>query len=178
MLTGRSLLIKGALLTAVWVAGSPALATPVDSDLVGRLAQCRGIPVAAERLACFDEAVGRLVEAAAREDVIVVNREDVRRTRRSLFGFSLPKLPLFDARPGAQAADEVRELETTIRSARSAGYGIWSITLAEGGTWLTTEPSRRLDPRAGQSMRLERGPLGGYMANINGARAVRVRRVD
>lgn len=171
-------MIQAALIAAALTANSPAAAVPSGSDLVGSMANCRGISNDAERLTCFDRTVGRLVEAAAREDVIVVDREEVRRTRKSLFGFSLPKLPLFNGRSGAQGTDEVRELETTIRSSHPAGYGLWSMTLAEGGTWQTTEASRRLDPRAGQSVHLERGPLGGFMANIAGARAVRVRRVN
>lgn len=170
----RTLLIQAAMIAAALTVSSPT----GGSDLVSSLADCRRISDAAKRLNCFDRAVGTLVEAAAREDVILVDREEVRRTRKSLFGFSLPKLPLFNARAGAQGTDEVRELETTIQSSQPAGYGLWSMTLAEGGTWQTTEASRRLDLRAGQSVHLERGPVGGYMANIGGARAVRVRRVN
>ena len=59
-------------------------------------------PVAdnAERLACFDKAVGTIVAASDSDDLRIVDREEVRETRRKLFGFALPDLGIFGRRDG------------------------------------------------------------------------------
>ena len=168
----------------VVMAASPASATdPVGRPkVVDDVVRCRAISEPAARLACYDAAATTLTEATDNQTIVVLDKAEVQRTRRSLFGFTLPKLPFFgNDRDGKNETKEdkaeVRELATTIRSVAPSGYGLWSLTLAEGGTWRTTEPSRSLEPRAGQSIVIKRGPVGGYMAKVDGERAVRIQRI-
>ena len=107
-------------------AGLAALATPVAaqrtggaSPLVDAVVACRTETGEARRLACFDRAAAALGAASGRGELVVLGREDVRRTRRSLFGFNLPDAPLF----GGRIKDEpVREIEAVIKGVRGDGY--------------------------------------------------------
>src|SRR5690348_11471763 len=70
--------------------GNAPQATPVS-----KLVECRKIADPAARLQCYDAGVDNLNAAVKSGSIVVVDREDVRKTRRSLFGFTLPKLPFF-----------------------------------------------------------------------------------
>ena len=158
---------------------APAVAQPAAtaSGHLAALERCRAIADPARRLACFDASAGALVQAARRGDATIVDRSEVRQVRRSLFGFSLPKLPFFRGDESAGEAAEV--LETRITAVRDLGYGRFRITLADGNAvWETTESFATFSPpRAGQAIRLKRGALGRYTLTINGQRGVSGRRV-
>lgn len=156
------------------VALSVAAPTP-STQALGPVLDCRSERNDQARLRCFDAAAAALVAATDAGTIVVVDREDIRRTRRSLFGFSLPKLPFF---AGDKSQDDEPDVtEATIASARSLGADQWSFVLADGAVWRTTEASRNATPRAGTSVRLKKAALGSYMASFGGARSVRAMRV-
>jgi hypothetical protein len=159
------------------LAGSAAAAQPGGSRLdptVGAIAACRQIADPAQRLACFDKAAAGLTTAVEQGEVAVVTREQANTTRRSLFGFAVPDFPFFKRKSGDE---ELREIKTTIVSAREYGPGKHRIQVAEAnGVWETTETLRR-DPEAGQPVRITRGALGSYWIKIANQREVRARRV-
>jgi len=147
------------------------------SPLVIAIDRCRQIQEPMQRLACYDDAAGALVKATASGEVSVVDRTEVRRARRSLFGFSMPRLPFFS---GDTTANEVQnKLESTVTSVRPLANGYYRITIAENGaTWETSETNVSFDPpRLGQKIEILRGPLGSYFLRINGQVGVRGRRV-
>ena len=138
-------------------------------------------------LACFDKAARSLQSATQSRDVVVLDRAEVKRTRRSLFGFTLPSLALFgnggSDKPGAAAReddkDEIRELETTIRRSTEQAYGRYTLVLEEGGTWRTTEPwGRGNEPEPGIKVTIKHGALSRYTLRIPGGRPVGVERVN
>jgi hypothetical protein len=152
-------------------------------DQLDAVIRCRAIADGAERLRCFDAAVGRLADATERHDIVVVDRAQVRETRRRLFGFSLPRIRLFggggDHDDNAGEAEEVRELRGVVASATS-GRGRsarWVITLEDGGTW-TQVDDRPLAiwPERGTAVVIRRGIVGNYMMEVAGQPAIRVRR--
>jgi hypothetical protein len=175
MLAATALLGPGPAAAQTRPAQTPA-AQPTGSDLVNALAACRGIGDAARRLACYDDTASRLTQAVGRNDVVVLDREDIRRTRRSLFGFQLPRLPIFGG--GArEVAEAPEEITATIASVRSLGFDKWQVALEDGAVWQTTEGNPYLQaPRAGNNVVIRRGPLGSYMMKIQGQRAVRAMR--
>ena len=148
-----------------------------QSPLVDALTRCRAQSEDAARLRCYDAAAGALTAAAVRGDVVVVDQQDLKKARRSLFGFSVPKLPFFG---GDRSADEqADELTANIKSARNVGNGKWQVRLEDGALWETTEASSAIrDPKAGNAVVIKRGALGGYMIRIAGQRALRVKRVS
>ena len=157
---------------------STAAAAPKDTELplVRSLVDCQRQSDDAARLRCYDAAVAALSEATTSGKVVMVDREDVRKTRRSLFGFSLPKLPFF--RGDKSSEDQQDELTAKVASAGSVGYGKYRIKLEDGALWETTEGSSVIKgPDAGDTVVIKKGPLGSYMMRIAGQRALRAKRV-
>jgi hypothetical protein len=146
------------------------------SDLLNAVTACRGIGDAAQRLACYDEAATRLTQAVGRNDVVVLDREDIRQTRRSLFGFHLPRLPFLGggAREVAETPDEIT---ATVSAASNIGYDKYRIRLEDGAVWQTTEASPSVTPpHAGSSVVIRRGAMGNYFMRIDGQRSLRAMR--
>jgi hypothetical protein len=147
------------------------------SPLVSGLEKCRQVTDSSARLTCYDRAAGALLTAADRGDISVVDRAELRQTRRSLFGFGMPKLPFF---AGDTSADEgADQLDSTIKSARAVGNGRFRLVISDGNAvWETLESYMSMsDPRAGQKIRIRRGPLGSFVLQINGQRGVKGKRV-
>jgi hypothetical protein len=155
-----------------------AMAAPTDAQLplVRGLAECQRQTEDAARLRCYDAAVAALTEATTSGKVVMVDREDVRKTRRSLFGFSLPKLPFF--RGDNSSDDQQDELTAKIASFGPIGNGKYRVKLEDGALWETTESSSAInDPDVGDTVLIKKGPLGSYMMRISGQRALRAKRV-
>jgi len=166
-------LLALAVLSTSTVAKDP----PKTSPLVGALQACRAMADPTQRLACYDKEAGALLDATQKGDVAVVDKSEVRQARKSLFGFSVPKIPFFS---GDDTADAVSDtLETTIKSASGIGYGKYRIVIAEGdAVWETTETySTMHDPRAGDKIVIKRGSLGSYLLRIGSNRGVKGKRV-
>ncbi len=147
-----------------------------SSALTDGLLSCRQIAEPTERLACFDRAAGTFADAREKREIVVLDRADVRRAKRSLFGFSLPRIRLF----GGSEADEpeVREIESTLTSARSAGGNRWDLGLADESRWQTTDARSTFFPRVGEPVKIEAGILGSYSAKIGNSRSVKVKRIQ
>jgi len=136
---------------------------------------CRALADAAQRLACFDRTVDKMAKAGEARDLVVLDRETMRETRKGLFGFSLPKLKLFGG-GDEDDRDEVKEVESTISGVRTASDGFPIITLADGARWKKTD-GRNVYPEAGDPIRIRRGTLGSYMAQVKKQAGVRVMRL-
>ena len=167
------------LLAASAVLSAPAAAKdpPKQSPLVNALQSCRTIADPAARLACYDKQAGALLDATSKGDIALVDKSEVRQARKSLFGFSMPKIPFFS---GDDTGDVVSDtLESTIKSASGIGYGKFRMVIAEGNaTWETTETYGTMrEPRAGDKIVIKRGPLGSYLLRIGSNRGVKGRRV-
>ena len=157
-------------------AAAEAKQTAVHSPLVEALARCKAQTEDAARLRCYDAAAGALTAAAAKGDVVVVDQQDLKTARRSLFGFSVPKLPFFGGDKSGQEAPD--EITASINSVRPLGNGKWQLRLEDGALWETTEASSFIrDPKAGNPVMIKRGALGSYMMRIGGQRALRAKRV-
>jgi hypothetical protein len=176
---GLSALLALAAMAGLCHEALPAQAPPrptSGSDLVNAVTACRDIGDAARRLVCYDEAAARLTQAVSHNDVVVLDREDVRQTRRSLFGFHLPRIALFGggAREVAETPDEIT---ATVSAASNIGYDKYRIRLEDGAVWQTTESSASVTPpHAGSSVVIRRGAMGAYFIRIDGQRSLRAMR--
>ena len=166
-------------IVVVALLAGPALAKdpPMQSPLVGALEACRAITDPTQRLACYDKEAGALLTAAQSGDVAVVDKSEVRKARKSLFGFAMPNLPFFSGDDSAGEANET--LESTVTQASGIGYGKFRLTIAEGNAvWETTETYGTMrDPRPGDKISIKRGPLGSYLLRIGNNRGVKGKRV-
>ena len=170
-----------AAITCALLATTPAIAKdkdkPAPSPLVTAIDRCRQVTDPAQRLACYDKAAGALVQAANTGAVAVVDQVEIRKARRSLFGFTLPKIPFFS---GDSTSDEAqRQLDSTITSVRALNNGYYRVVIADNNAvWETSDAGISFDPpRPGQKITILRGPLGSYFLRINGQLGVRGRRV-
>lgn len=143
-----------------------------------RLLDCRQIQDGAQRLACYDAQVADVAAAQQNRDLVVVDREQIRSTRRSLFGLSLPSLAIFGrGHDGAPEEEEVSQIDSTLSRVSIAADSRWRFTIADGARWLQID-SRPLgrEPRAGMPVRIRKAALGSYFAMIDGQNGIRVRR--
>jgi hypothetical protein len=146
-------------------------------EAMSRVVQCRTIASAEERLACFDREVAAMDAAAASGNLVAMDRQQVRRTRRSLFGLALPDLDVFG--DDDEADEEAARIDGTVRVATQNSSGKWVITIDDGARWVQID-SRNLNipPRPGQPIRIRRAAMGSYLANVNNQIAIRVRRIN
>jgi len=147
-------------------------------ELFEALVRCRAIVEDAARLQCFDTASAALQAAAERREVVVVDRQQVRESRRRLFGLALPRLPIFGGGDdGREDEDEVTSIESTVASASQDSLGHWMVRLADGSLWVQTDNHQlALRPRNGQPVVVNKAALGSYMMRVNNQPGVRVRR--
>lgn len=163
--------------TAMPAAAQQTVAVPASERpaALTRLIDCRSVQGEAERLACYDREVAAFQTAEQNNELVVMDRQQVRRTRRTLFGLTLPDLNIFgDDNPDQ---DGVSVLETTLRAASEDPNGKWILVLEDGARWRQID-SRTLprEPRGGHPIRIRRAAMGSYLANIDGQIAIRVRR--
>ena len=158
-------------------AQAPA-ATGANNPLVKAIEACRQIPDPAQRVACYDAASNALVNATTSGQVRVVDQSEVRRARRSLFGFSLPRLPWFSGDDSQNDPDD--RLDSTIKSAwLLKNVGRYRIVLADNAVWETTESKINwIAPRPGQKVTILKGVLGNYFIRVDGQVGLRGRRIS
>ena len=160
-------------------ASAPASAqeqvVPNSENTINQLKNCRAITDPGERLACYDREVGAVLDATDEGTLQVVDKGDVEETKRSLFGFSLPKIKLF----GGDDGEEMTELETTITGARREGRESWVFTTAEGSVWRIAETKMGWrPPKEGQTVVFKKASLGSYFIRVNGQIGVKGKRIE
>lgn len=141
-------------------------------DPVQSLTACRAITASDARLACYDQAATALQTAREQKQIVVLDQAEVKKTRRSLFGFAMPRIKFLegDGEPEPQ-------IDTSIDWTRSLGNGKWAFRTVEGANWQTTEASDAL-PRTGDKLTIKRGAIGGYFVKFGKSRAVRAMRLN
>jgi hypothetical protein len=153
---------------------APAAGSAPPPSQISAFTACRAIADPQRRLACYDNASQQLERALASKELSVFSRNDLRQTRRSLFGFTLPKLPFL----GGDGEVE-KQITAKLASVRSSGYGKWQFRLEDGALWETTEPTiDGMVPARGESVTIKTGVLGNYFIIFEGMGAVRGRRVS
>ncbi|HEV2748606.1 MAG TPA: hypothetical protein VGW34_15090 [Allosphingosinicella sp.] len=138
--------------------------------------RCRSLTDQAARLACFDSAVAALDTATRNRELVMVDREQVRRTRRSLFGLSLPNFDLFGDDDEAEA-EEVKRLEGEIASVGSDQNRRYIIRLKDGSIWRQIDGNMLgRQPKPGYKVVINRTITGSYMMQVAGQPGIRVKR--
>lgn len=150
-------------------ASSAAFAQEASLDAV---LACKTISDPAERVACYDTAVGRLEQAQAQGEVKVITRADVEKVQRESFGFRIPSLPSF-----ASGKDDDGKLERVVEpvtSVSSAG-GKLRIVLENGSVWQQID-DKAIRTRKAESAEIFEATFGSYKMKLDDGLAFRVRR--
>lgn len=156
--------------------------TPSSPTVLQRVYDCQAISDGAARLACFDQQVTTLRNADNAHDIRVIARDEVRRTRRGLFGFSLPNIGgLFgDSDDNAADEDRVTEISSTVTGLTTGQAGRRVFVLENGQQWIQIYENTGGDVAVGTPIVIRRtgGLRGGYQASVAGQSSIRVRRVS
>lgn len=169
---------------AALIASMPA-AIAQDNQPISTQAvyDCAVIEADAERLACYDSAVGRLKAAEESGEVTTISRAEVETVQREAFGFSLPSLPRL-AMPrlgsGADKSAAVTEITSAVNSIRSSKINGLTITLENGQVWRQTDGKRvTYSKRKGvDEAVIRQAAFGSFMMKLDGGVAFRVKRVQ
>ena len=176
----RPTLIKFAALGFSAMLGHAAMARPLPIGSappahISQLLACRVIADAAVRLACFDREAGAVGQSIERKELVIVDREAVRTARRSLFGFSIPKLGLF----GGNDKEDINQIDGVLASSSHNRDGGYVMRLEDGSVWdQIDDKSLAIDPRAGDKVSISRAAMGSYWFTIGRQPGLRVRRLN
>lgn len=169
--------VAASLVLLACAAAAPAAAKdkapPAPPVQIRELYACRDIADAAARLACFDREVGELSSADQAREITFTDRETAKQTRRGLFGFSFPKLGgIFGG-----DEDEIKEIETVIRSVSTDQSGKYRLAMEDGAVWVQIDTAHiPKAPRPGQKVTIKVASMGSYFAKVEGGRTMRMKR--
>ncbi len=140
------------------------------------LKSCQAVIDDAQRLVCYDKAVGNVVTASDQGDLKIVDREQTKETKRRFFGFSLPKLGIFG---DDEEDEEIESLESVVASASVSGRKTLFFTIEDGGAlWqIKDAPAHILRTQPGAKVVFKKASMGTYFIRINGRTGVRGTRV-
>ena len=148
-------------------------------EIFQKLLDCKKIAEDAARLSCLDAQLSQIDAAASRNEVVVVDRKEIQKVRKGLFGLSLPSLGLFGGGDDDQSdGARVTEIDSTIKSAQRNEFGKWTVVLQDGARWVQAEDRMMQTPKPGQTVHIKRSGLGGYFASINNQSAIKMRRIN
>lgn len=169
----RALLAAGAALAlTAAAAGAGAEERPA---MLKSLMDCKTKTDSAERLACYDAAVGALDVAEQKGDIVVVDREQAKAVRRQAFGFTLPSLAMFER---GEKTEDLDNVSLAIERAYRGGDGKWTFELEGGAVWAQNDNEALFrEPKKGAKVDIRKASMGSYFMNVDGQRAIRARRV-
>jgi hypothetical protein len=169
-------LTQAVLLVAL--CASPAFAADAQTNrpkVYTDIVACRALADAAARLTCFDATTKALEDATDNRQIVMLDQDDVRKTKMSLFGFSLPKIPFFGESDAEQEA-EFKQIDGDLAGVQAIGAGKYQFIVKDAGVWQTMEATPVL-LKDGKAFAIKRGTLGSFLLVING-RGIRVKRVS
>lgn len=152
-----------------------ALPAQEGDKVVAQVTACRAIQNSERRLACFDRAVAALESARTAKSIVVMDQREIREKKKSLFGLNLPAINLFGRDDDKQP--EIAEIESKVVGLATFGRDRWTVRLADGSIWRTTETAR-FDPEQGDTVVIRRAALGTFRGSFKGARSIRMQRVE
>lgn len=171
---GLGSVIAVTLLVSPGAAKKPPEGPPPQQ--VNDLLACRSIADNAERLACYDKNVATISDAVAKRDLVVFDRESVKKTKRGLFGFSIPNLGIFG---DDDDAVEIKQIEGTIASYSFNADGGYVFRLADGTRWSQMDGKPvAFPPSNGDKVVIKKGTLGSYFLSFGGQPGVKVKRIS
>jgi hypothetical protein len=174
----NELRFAAALVCGALMLPGPAAAAQAEGQTPGAvrsLLACRAIADSAARLACFDKEAAAMATAVAQKDLLVIDREGVRNTKRTLFGLSVPRLRILE---GGGKADEISQIDGVLSSVGRNADGGFVFSLQDGASWTQIDQNPfAIEPRAGDKVVVKRGMLGSYVLTVNRQPGVKVKRI-
>jgi len=143
---------------------------------VTALLNCRGIADSAERLACYDKATASIGDAVAKRDLVVFDRESVKKTKRGLFGFAISGLGVFG---DDDDEVEIKQIDGTIAGYSHNADGGYVFRLVDGSRWSQQDGKPlAIPPQNGDKVIVKKGSLGAYFLSVARQPGVKVKRIN
>jgi hypothetical protein len=145
--------------------GARAAAPAPTVAQIEKLMACRTLTEPMARLSCFDAAVGKLAQATAAGDVVVVDKAKVQEVKRQAFG--LPNIDALKFLSVSGKAEPLDHISFTIAQAKEVSPGHWLVTASDGQVWRQTdadEAYREINP--GDTAVVTHGVLGTYFLKV------------
>lgn len=173
-----------------------ALAGPVAAQqqtpqgnpgVLDQVYNCRSIADEAQRLACYDGAVGRLQEAQNTGNLVAVDRGQAQEMDREAFGFQLPSLSRIfgggssggnnSASASTPQFERIDNIQMQIASVTHRRNLPSTFRMTNGQVWVQIDDEVARNVREGGSVTIQRASMGSYLMRVEaGGPAIRVRR--
>ncbi|MEZ5956439.1 MAG: hypothetical protein R3C27_04420 [Hyphomonadaceae bacterium] len=156
-----------------------------NPDVLDQVYSCRSISDEAQRLACYDGAVGRLQEAQNTGNLVAVDRGQAQEMDREAFGFSLPSLSRIfgggsnqnSASASAPQFERVDNIQMQIASVTHRRNLPSTFRMTNGQVWVQIDDEVARNVRDGGNVTIHRASMGSYLMSVEaGGPAIRVRR--
>jgi hypothetical protein len=171
----RTFLFTAAAAAALLSSAQAQTPTPTPQAITDVYA-CAQVQDDAQRLQCYDGAVGRLRQAESAGQVVAVDRQQAREIERDSFGFHLPSLSRL--LPNLEGGDEaIDDVQFTVTRVRVSPTGYHTFEMDNGQVWTQVEPQGARNVREGDVVTIRRASLGSFrLISSRGGAGHRVRR--
>jgi hypothetical protein len=156
---------------------------PPTPDALGRVYACRSITDEAQRLACYDGAVGNLQAAQDSGNIVAVDRQRAEEVDREAFGYQLPSLSRIfgnassSTNPRQPQFERVDNIQMQIASVSRRRNMPSTFRMTNGQVWVQIDDEVARNVREGGNITIERASMGSYLMHVEaGGPAIRVRR--
>lgn len=154
-------------------AASPSV-TPSKAVGVVKLLGCQLVAENGARLACFDREAPAVSSALNRRDLVVVDRDEIRRTRRSMFGLSLPNITFLGG-----DKEEISHIDSVLEGTSHNRDGGYVFRLQDDSRWTQVDDRAfALEPSQGEKVVVKRAAMGSYILTVGRQPGVRVQRLN
>lgn len=155
---------------------SPAMAQQVDP--VGKVYACASEPDSAKRLACYDEAVGRMKKAEAEGEVTTYSRAEIATIQKEAFGLTASSAPPeVEKAAGKKPVEKLDNVEVSIVSWRTDPSGNLVLTTDTGQVWRQSDSTRVTLRGAGPwPARIRSGSFTAFFIKVGDQAAMRAKR--
>lgn len=153
-----------------------ASAQAAEEQMVERVAKCRSITTAAERLACFDRAAESVDPSVARSESerAFADAEDTPEE----FGTRGSAIAKKRAEEQKAQSPDVTAIEGVVTALTRAPHGEWVVTLNNGQVWRQKQAQTTFVLKVGEAVSIKRGALGSYRMTNSSGRGTAVNRVQ
>lgn len=179
-MTAHRATILAASATSLLLAASPAAAQVDDGIVLNIMRECAKIDDPTARLACYDNNIrsaGATPRASVPGQMQAPQGGSAPASSSSPQGFGSEDIrtPQRLQTP----ATSLREISARVQNIRPREPGVYLVTLEDGAQWRFAEgvPQSFRLPRAGSTIRIERGALGSFLMRFDGQQAVPVIRI-
>jgi hypothetical protein len=167
--------VAGLMLASGALAAGKPKNTAERAAAFDKVAACRKIEDAPQRLACFDKAVADLEAAEKAGDVVVVDRAQIHEAKKQAFG--LPNIDALNIFNRGAHVETVDKISGVIAKATLGGDGKWVLETTDGQVWSETDAETFYpEPEKGDHIEIRRGMLGSFFVKINNNASFKVRR--